>query len=206
MGSSSAWRVRRHLGLSAPGLAAAARRLALFAAVAAALLAPWALWVQVLPGTRAVLRDGHRRVPPRSRHLAAAGPSTVAALRRPDGGPTCWRGCTTCSGFCPVCVCFSRSGGGSPDASDGRANRSRSVAIAVMAVALDATFLRNPLATRLADATVPAALLGAWLLGLVWSMKSPLFVSLSARAAAAVVVVCTLGRHLGPRRRQRQAR
>ena len=46
-------------------------------------------------------------------------------------------------------------------------------AIAVMAVALDATFLRNPLATRLADATVPAALLGAWLLGLAWSMKSP---------------------------------
>ena len=66
------------------------------------------------------------------------------------------------------------------------------VAIAVMAVALDATFLRNPLATRLADATVPAALLGAWLLGLAWSMKSPLSMALAARAAAAVVVSCTL--------------
>jgi hypothetical protein len=61
-----------------------------------------------------------------------------------------------------------------------------------MAVALDATFLRNPLGTRLADATVPAALLGAWLLGLVWSMKAPPAMTLSTRAVSAVVLVCTL--------------
>jgi hypothetical protein len=65
------------------------------------------------------------------------------------------------------------------------------VSIALLALALDATFLRNPLGTRLADATVPAALLGAWLLGLVWSMTSRPALVLATRAAAAVVLVGT---------------
>src|SRR5919108_645059 len=116
-------------------------------------------------------------------------------------------GCTTFSGRC----------------------RSPASCLAPGADPLDATFLRNPLETRLADATVPAALLGAWLLGLTqeltcvgwrgrrlsngdgpsfnhqlgqepptqvswrrgWSMKSHPAVSLLARTAAAVILVCT---------------
>jgi len=41
-------------------------------------------------------------------------------------------------------------------------------ALVVLAVCINAAFLRDVLRTRLADASVPAALLGAWLLGLAW--------------------------------------
>jgi hypothetical protein len=64
-------------------------------------------------------------------------------------------------------------------------------AIAILAVALDATFLRNPLQTRLADATVPAALLGAWLLGLVWSMHARPVLNVGARAVTVLLLVGT---------------
>jgi hypothetical protein len=65
------------------------------------------------------------------------------------------------------------------------------VGIAILALALDATFLRNPLETRLADATVPAAVLGAWLLSLVWTKQLGMAIRLSAGAVAAAVLVLT---------------
>ena len=146
----------------------------------------------VLPGAGAVLRIGNRLLASRSRNLVAARPSTPAAHGGPDGRQPARAGCTTCSGPCRSCPCWSRCGVDSPGPSDGQASRTAVCAIALMAMALDATFLRNPLSTRLADDTVPAALLGAWLLGLVWSMKAPPAMAWSMRALSAVVLVCTL--------------
>jgi hypothetical protein len=177
--------------LSAPGVRDAARRFGLFAAVVAVLLAPWAAWVQYYQGLVPYFQMGitvSRREAdisllrdlPQLQFSAGLTPDNLQAWLYylfwilP---PVCvllalWRRVTRREQWSGewVAIC----------------------AIAVMAVALDATFLRNPLATRLADATVPAALLGAWLIGLAWSMKSPLAIALSARTATAVVLVCTL--------------
>lgn len=77
-------------------------------------------------------------------------------------------------------------------------------ALSILALAADAGFLRNPLATRLPDASVPACLLGAWLIGrALWSQTTARSVRLqtdladgpavraSMRAAAAAVLVVT---------------
>lgn len=65
-------------------------------------------------------------------------------------------------------------------------------AIALVALAIDAGFLRNPLSTRLADATVPACFLGAWLLGLAWTMRSRWpAATMLVRAAAGVMLIVT---------------
>ncbi len=45
------------------------------------------------------------------------------------------------------------------------------VAISVLALAVNAGFLRDVLRTRLSDAIVPAVLLGAWALGLCWQER-----------------------------------
>ena len=45
------------------------------------------------------------------------------------------------------------------------------VALAVLAIVVNAGFLRDILRTRLPDAVVPAALLGAWVLGLCWTER-----------------------------------
>jgi len=62
-------------------------------------------------------------------------------------------------------------------------------AIAVMAIVTNVGFIRTPLAARLPDASVPAALLGAWLIGVAFDAR----VTLTRRIAiAAAVVVCAL--------------
>lgn len=178
------------LVLSAAGLKDAARRFGMFAAAVAVLLAPWALWVQYYQGLVPYFEMGiavSRREADISllrdlpRFDVAAGLTTanmhawlyylfwllplvcvpLAVLRRVTGRER-WRGEWVAVG-----------------------------AIAMLAAALDATFLRNPLETRLADATVPAALLGAWLLGLVWSMQGHPVLKIGARAVAALLLVGT---------------
>jgi hypothetical protein len=176
--------------LSAPDLASSARRFALFAAAVAVLLAPWAAWVQYYQGLVPYFEMGVA-VSRREADISllrdwpqlqlSAGMATenlqawlyylfwslpivsvvIAVLRRVTRRER-WGGESVAVG-----------------------------AIAILALALDATFLRNPLETRLADATVPAALLAAWLLGLVWSIRSHLAVRLAVSAAAAVVLVCS---------------
>ncbi|HEY1307155.1 MAG TPA: hypothetical protein VGF24_26550 [Vicinamibacterales bacterium] len=44
-------------------------------------------------------------------------------------------------------------------------------AVSVMAIAMNLGFIRTPLAARLPDAVVPAAVLGSWLLGHVWARR-----------------------------------
>jgi hypothetical protein len=64
--------------------------------------------------------------------------------------------------------------------------------LAVMALLVDAGFLRNPLTTRIADATVPASMLGAWLLGLAWTWDvRPMALAVVARAASVVILAVT---------------
>jgi hypothetical protein len=64
------------------------------------------------------------------------------------------------------------------------------LALAVMAMLVDSVFLRKILAERLSDAIVPAALLGAWALGLPWAghwRQRP--VKRLAQAASIILVI-----------------
>ena len=115
------------------------------------------------------------------------------------------RGCTTCSGLWRV-SCLLLAVWRRVTRRERWAGESVAVgAIALIGLALDASFLRNPLETRLADATVPACLLGAWLLGLAWTMKGRLAIVIPVRLARERPARGDHGRHLARRRRARQA-
>jgi hypothetical protein len=177
--------------LSAPDVAGAARRLALYAGAVAVLLAPWAVWVQYYQGLVPYLEMG----------VAVSRREADISLLRDWPQLQFSEGLTTTANLqawlyylfwslpiVSVAIAVVR-----------RATRRERwpgesvavVGIAILALALDATFLRNPLETRLADATVPAALLGAWLLSLVWTIETRLAIRLAARVAAAAVLVFT---------------
>jgi len=175
---------------SAPGVVDAARRLSVFAAGTAVLLLPWAAWVQYYEGLVRHFEMGvavSRREADISLlrdlpHLQFAGGLTTPNAQAwlyylfwslPIVGVVLaiWRRVARLERWPGEAVAVS--------------------AIAILAVALDATFLRNPLETRLADATVPAALLGAWLIGLGWSTKSHLTTPISARLVTVVVLIVT---------------
>jgi hypothetical protein len=176
--------------LSAPGLTDAARRFGMFAAAVAVVLAPWAIWVQYYQGVIPYFEMGIAV----SRREADI--SLLRDLPRLDlsAGLTVENTQAWLYFLFWILPLLSV-----PLAVLRRITRRERwpgewvavVSVALLALALDTTFLRNPLGTRLGDATVPAALLGAWLLGLVWSMKSQLAVVVAARAVAAVVLVCT---------------
>jgi hypothetical protein len=178
------------IALSAPGLALAGRRLALFAAVVAALVSPWAIWVQYHQGLVHYFESA----------IAFSRREADISLLRDLPRLQLSQGLTTDNAHAwlyylfwtlPV-VCILLALWRRVARREEWAGESAAVvAIALIALAIDSTFLRNPLETRLADATVPPALLGAWLLGLAWAMKSHKAIVLSARTAAAVVMVCT---------------
>jgi hypothetical protein len=176
--------------LSAAGLKDAARRFGMFAAAVAVLLAPWALWVQYYQGLVPYFEMG----------IAASRREADISLLRDWPRFEVAAGLTTANTHAwlyylfwmlpLVCVPWAvvrRLTGRERWPGEWVAVG----AIAILAVALDATFLRNPLETRLADATVPAALLGAWLLGLVWSMQGRPVVKIGARVVAALLLVGT---------------
>jgi MFS family permease len=178
------------IALSAPALADATKRLALFAVAVAVLLVPWAAWVQYHQGLPEYFTLGVA-VSRREADLSLL--REFPALQLADGLTTAnvhawlyyvfwtvavvsvmlalWRRFTTREQWPGESVAV--------------------VGISVFALALDASFLRNPLETRLADATVPAALLGAWLLGLAWHARARLPVVVVIRAVAAGILVIT---------------
>jgi hypothetical protein len=176
---------------SAPDLANAARRLSLMAAGVVVLLAPWAAWVQYYQGLIpyfqtgisvsrreadiSVLRDWPQLQP--SAGLNAANSEAwlyylFYALPIACLGLGIWRRAT---------------------ARETWPGESAAVAaLSVLALAVDAGFLRNPLATRLPDAIVPACLLGAWLVGIAFGSQASAFTAkVAMRAAAAVALVVT---------------
>lgn len=159
------------------------RGLALIAAVTAACLAPWAIAVQAAQGLAPYFHAGiefSRReaevsalrawpawsgiawplpVPSASAilyYVAYALPIVCAAIawRRAVRGTAAWPGESAAVG-----------------------------GLALMALAVDRGFLRDPLAARLPDVIVPAALLGAWALGLAWHVPSRTIAGASAGAA-----------------------
>jgi hypothetical protein len=178
------------IALSAPGLTDASRRLALFAAATAVLLAPWAVWVQLHQGLVAYFEMG----------IAVSRREADISLLRDLPQLDLSAGLTTANTHAwlyylfwtlPL-VCLPVALLRRVTRHEQWAGESVAVgAIALLALAVDGTFLRNPLETRLADATVPAALLGAWLLGLAWSLRSHRVIVLGARAAASFVLICT---------------
>jgi hypothetical protein len=62
-------------------------------------------------------------------------------------------------------------------------------AIAVIAIAMNLGFIRTPLAARLPDASVPAAILGAWLLGAAFGVGATVRRRVALGVAAALFVV-----------------
>lgn len=178
------------IGLSAPGIVPALRRCAIFGAAVIVLLAPWALWVQSYQGLVSYFEMG----------IAVSRREADISLLRDLPQLQLTAGLTTANvhawmyylywSLPIVCVLI---------AVGRRITRREQwpgewvavCAIAILALALDATFLRNPLETRLADAVVPASLLGAWLLGLAWRVRTPLPAALILRIACAAIVVLT---------------
>ena len=176
--------------LSAPGPAVAARRLALFAGVVTALLVPWAVWVQYYQGL----------IPHFAMGIAVSRREADISLLRDLPQLQLTAGLTTANThawlyylfwtlpvLCVMLAVWRRFTRGERWAGESVAV----VAIAIIALSLDSTFLRNPLETRLADATVPACVLGAWLLGLVWTMKGRPAIVIPVRLAAIVVLAVT---------------
>jgi len=178
------------IGLSAPGAMAAVRRCALFGAAVIVLLVPWAIWVQSYQGLVPYFQMG----------VAVSRREADISLLRDLPRLQLTAGLTTANvqawmyylywSLPLVCVLIALA----RRITRREAWPGESVAvcaIAILALALDATFLRNPLGTRLADAVVPASLLGAWLLGLAWRVRTPLPAAVFLRSGAAVIVVLT---------------
>ena len=186
--------------LSAPDLSQALRRFALYAGAVAVLLAPWAAWVQYYQGLIPYFQMGVA-VSRREADISllrdwpqlqfSAGLTTTASLQA-------WLYYLFWSlPIASVVIAVVRRvttadpQGGALTREQWAGESVAIVGIAILGLALDATFLRNPLETRLADATVPAALLGAWLLSLVWTTPSRMAIRLATGALAAAVVVFT---------------
>ena len=64
-------------------------------------------------------------------------------------------------------------------------------AIAVMAIVMNLGFIRTPLTARLPDAGAPAALLGAWLIGLAFAAESRMPRRIAVTAAIAIFLLTT---------------
>jgi hypothetical protein len=179
------------IALSAPSIGVAIRRLAGFGALVLVLIAPWAMAVQFYAGlvpyfTSAIAfsrREADitilRELPAFHLPLAATASNAEAwlfylfyALPIVSVVVALWRRVTKGEHWAGESVAVG--------------------AISLVALLVNVGFLRNPLATRLPDATVPACLLGAWLLGLAWSSRPrTLAVALPMRALAAVVLALT---------------
>ncbi len=178
------------IAMSAPGITEALRRCTVFGAAVIVLLAPWAIWVQSYQGLVPYFEMG----------IAVSRREADISLLRDYPQLQLTAGLTTANVHAwmyylywtlpLVCVLIAlwrrvtrrEQWPGEWVAVSG---------IAILALALDATFLRNPLETRLADAVVPASLLGAWLLGLAWRVRTPRPAAVILRTVSAGIVAVT---------------
>jgi hypothetical protein len=176
--------------LSASALVDAARRLALFTGVVAALLVPWAVWVQYYKGLISYFETGiavSRREADISVLRDLPHLELTAGLTTPNAQAWLYWLYWALPVACLALAVWRRITRRERWAGEWTAV----VSIAVIALALDASFLRSPLETRLADAIVPACLLGAWLLGLAWTMTGGRAIVIPVRLAASLVLAVT---------------
>jgi hypothetical protein len=178
------------LGLSARGIADATRRCALFGTAVIVMLTPWALWVQSYQGLVPYLEMG----------IAVSRREADISLLRDLPQLQLTAGLTTANVHAwmyylywslPIVCVVIAVGRRYARREQWPAEWVAVCAIAILALALDATFLRNPLETRLADVVVPASLLGAWLLGLAWRVRRPLPAAVILRSVSAAIVAVT---------------
>jgi hypothetical protein len=177
--------------LGATSVADAARRLAVFGAGTAVLLLPWAIWVQYYQGLVPYFEMGiavSRREADIS--LLRDLPQLRIAAGLTAANVLAWMYYLywTIAGLCMVLALARRV----LRREQWRGESVAVGAIALVGLALDSSFLRNPLETRLADAVVPACLLGAWLLGLVWTMQAHRAIVIALRVASSVVLALTI--------------
>jgi hypothetical protein len=146
------------LASRADGWRMAGTRIAVLAGVTAIFLLPWIVFVMLSGGLLPYLEAGLDY----SRGEANA--TRLGSL--PVAGPEAWLFWVFWSlSIVSVAVAARRLVAGR-ERSQGE---SAAVAgLAVVAILVNASFLRESLAVRVSDAIVPAALLGAWLLGLCW--------------------------------------
>jgi hypothetical protein len=178
------------IGLSAPGAVAATRRCALFGVAVIVMLVPWALWVQSYQGLVPYFEMGFavsRREADISLLRDLPQLQLTAGLTTANIHAWMYYGYWTLPAICVLIAVWRRVTRREQWPGEWVAV----CAIAILALALDATFLRNPLETRLADAVVPASLLGAWLLGLAWHFRGPLPAIVLLRTVSAGIVVLT---------------
>lgn len=161
------------------GVPAALRRVALLTTATALFLVPWIVFVVLNGGLFAYLEAGldYSRAEANATRLDSwplAGPaawlfwvfwsvtlvSGIVAVRRFLGGRERWPGETAAV-----------------------------IALIVIAVLVNASFLRESLDVRVSDAVVPAALLGAWALGLCWGVPWQRHMVQQAVRLATIVIV-----------------
>jgi hypothetical protein len=161
-------------------------RVARFLSITAALLAPYLLYVHLNGGLRLYLRTGlefSAREAGRQWHVwpSLSGEQMLPAALL-----------YACYGIPVMALLWLAINRRQPDA---RTLAARVVPVAIVALLVDVSFIRDPLNTRLADAIVPAVVLGAWLASRAWLPGkirwltvpvSVLLIALFARSVAAV--------------------
>jgi hypothetical protein len=146
------------LASHADGWRTAATRIAVLAVASAALLVPWIVYVSLNGGLFAYLGGGLEY---------SRGEADATRLGSwPVSGPEAWLFWTywTVTLACGVTVARRLIRGVERWRNEGAAV----AGLVVVAALVNASFLRESLVVRVSDAIVPAALLGAWALGLVW--------------------------------------
>ena len=175
------------------GTRALVRRAVVFAVAVAVCLLPWAVFVQYHVGLIDYLEPGLEF----SRAEAEA--TVIRSLPPFDfgGGPVAMRTNLEVWLFylfhaMPVVslgIAWSRARRGR----ERWAGESAGVAaIAVMAIVMNFGFIRTPLAARLPDAGAPAAMLGAWLIGLAFDVRLLAARRMAIGAAAAIFLATAL--------------
>lgn len=147
----------------APRWQDSARRTALFAGVVALLLAPYLLYVQAYGGLWTYVRTGMEFSAREFQRQGRLWPSPFGGDAEPTQVFALYLFQVIPLAAAAVVLARWRGGGA-------RSVAARVLPVAVVAVLVNASFLRDPLNTRLADAIAPAALLGVWLVSRAWSV------------------------------------
>lgn len=164
---------------AAGGWSQSGRRAGTFALMAGGLAAPYVAFIQAHGGVSAYLTTAFEFTAREFERQRLAWPSLLADDR--------WQAALFYEYYAlPVLALMSLAAGRGPDT---RLHASRIVPIAVVAMLVNRGFIRDPLATRLPDAIVPAVLLLAWLASRAWQSSRR-----RITIPAAIVLIALVGR------------